>query len=158
MTQIFPWGSLGAVSKEEDLNLRPTHGLSINPPPADGRCQVCGRHMSELKPFGGPGDPLVGDFSGELLLRTYRPDGPYDEEAEKAWKEAEHATKRATRSADPLPWLITKYGKEKAEDISLSVQLHGSFGASWECRDCIILHEDEYFKKYAETYREHRNE
>ena len=46
--------------------------IYINPPPSDGRCEGCGRHVSELKPFGGPGDPLVGDFTGELLLKHFR--------------------------------------------------------------------------------------
>lgn len=45
----------------------------INPPPADNRCECCGsRHISELKPFGGPGDPLVGDFSGAFLVKHAR--------------------------------------------------------------------------------------
>jgi hypothetical protein len=76
--------SLGAISKEEDLT--PTHRISISGPPADGRCNVCGKHITELKPFGGPGDPLVGDFTGELLVKTWRSAGPYDEEAEKQWR------------------------------------------------------------------------
>ena len=42
----------------------------------------------QLKPFGGPGDPLVGDFSGAYLIKKWRPDGPYHEEAESALSEA----------------------------------------------------------------------
>ena len=155
MTQILPWGSLGAVSKEEDL--RPTCGFSINLPPEDGCCNVCGRHMSELKPFGGPGDPLVGDFAGELLVKTYRPDGPYDEEAVKAWEEAEEATKGAPGTEDLLPWFIEKYGQEKGKRLYGAGMLCGSFGASWECRDCIILNEDEYFEKYYQPYQKDWN-
>jgi hypothetical protein len=75
--------SLVAVSKEEDLT--PTsHRFVINPPPKDGRCEVCGRHMSELRPFGGPGDPLLGDFSGELFVKNYRRGAPYDEDTKLA--------------------------------------------------------------------------
>ena len=44
----------------------------INPPPIDNCCECCGRHISELKPFGGPGDPLVGDFSAALLIKHFR--------------------------------------------------------------------------------------
>jgi hypothetical protein len=51
--------TLRSISKEEDLN--PKRRIIINGPPSDGRCQVCGRHMNELTPFGGPGDPLVRD-------------------------------------------------------------------------------------------------
>ena len=47
--------------------------ISINPPPRDMKCQRCGKHVDELKPFGGPGDPLVGDFTGAKLVKTFRP-------------------------------------------------------------------------------------
>jgi hypothetical protein len=46
--------------------------IQINPPPSDERCEGCGRHVSEIKPFGRPGDPLVGDFSGALLVKHFR--------------------------------------------------------------------------------------
>jgi hypothetical protein len=70
--------SLGTVENEEDL--KPIPGLhNINPPPQNGKCECCGKHISELKPFGGPGDPLVGDFTGVYLIKKWRTDGPYDE-------------------------------------------------------------------------------
>lgn len=156
MTQILPWGSLGAVSKEEDLE--PKGSFIINGPPSDGRCEVCGRHMSELKPFGGPGDRLVGDFSGELLVKIWRREGPYDEESEKAWEEAEKATEGTPESNDLHPWFIGKYGKEKRERLFFGGMLSSSSRSSWECRDCIILDEDEYFEKLSQTYKKQGNE
>jgi hypothetical protein len=144
--------SLGAVNKEEDLKPR---GLSINPPPEDGRCDVCGRPMSELKPYGGPGDPLVGDFSGELLVKRWRRDAPYDAEAEEAWKRAEEMT---NEEADPLPWFIANYGEDEGQRLYWAGQFHGSIGKSWECRDCIVLDEGEYFEQLAKRCREYRNE
>jgi hypothetical protein len=36
-------------------------------------------------PYGKAGDPLVGDFEGALLIKTFRPAAPYDEEAEKLY-------------------------------------------------------------------------
>ncbi len=51
--------------------------ILINPPPVDGHCDICQRHVSELEAFGGPGDPLVGDFSGAKLVKNYRWDYPY---------------------------------------------------------------------------------
>ena len=42
-----------------------------------------------MKPFEKAGDPLVGDFNGELLVKKHRPEGPYDEQTEKAWDRAE---------------------------------------------------------------------
>ncbi len=50
--------------------------FKINPPPDDRKCEVCHKHVSELKPFGGKGDPLVGDFKGYILLKTFRPMAP----------------------------------------------------------------------------------
>jgi hypothetical protein len=48
----------------------------INPPPQDGNCQICGRHVSELESFGGSGNPLFGDFFGAKLIKTFREDYP----------------------------------------------------------------------------------
>jgi len=50
--------------------------LHINPPPMNKRCECCGRHIKDLKPFGGKGDPLVGDFKGALLVKTFRESVP----------------------------------------------------------------------------------
>ena len=79
--------SLGSVENEGDLKPRP--GININPPPVEGRCQCCHKHISELKPFGGPGDPLVGDFSGAMLIKIWRAYGPFCEKEESAYKEAQ---------------------------------------------------------------------
>jgi len=39
-----------------------TQKISINPPPADKKCECCGRHISELKLF----------KDGKLLMKTFR--------------------------------------------------------------------------------------
>ena len=140
---------LGAVSKEADL--KQPHPIQLNCPPDDGRCEVCGKHISELQPFGGPDDPLGGVFSGELLVQRFRPMGPYDKAAEKAWQEAEKAV---PGPEDILAWLISKYGEKEANDISLSCQAYETTGASWECRDCIGLSMDEYFEVIEKRWKE----
>ena len=148
MTQILihcgPVMSIGAINREEDLK-QPGFCL-LNPPPKDARCEVCGKHISELEPFGSSGDPLVGDFSGELLVKRFRPMGPYNDEAEKAWKEAEE---HVARDEDPLPWLIANYGEERGKGFYFSKQACDCTAASWECRDCIVLDMDEYFEAIA---------
>lgn len=58
--------------------------IHINPPPRDRRCECCGIHISKLKPFGKAGDPLVGDFDGALLVKTFRAMADY--QSEKIWK------------------------------------------------------------------------
>ncbi len=147
--------NLGAISKEEDLNPK-CRGI-VNGPPRDGRCEVCGRHLSELRPFGGPGDPLEDDFTGELLVKNFRASIPHDEEAEKALKEVAETMKGEPESADLLPWLIAKYGEEKAEEFYFYGSAY-SIGKSWECRDCFILDEDEYFEKLGQRYYSKRND
>jgi hypothetical protein len=39
-------------------------------------CYICRKPISQLEPFGGPGDPLVGDFSGRKLVKSYREEFP----------------------------------------------------------------------------------
>ena len=112
--------------------------------------------MNELKPFGGPGDPVAGDFSGELLVRTYRANLPTDLEAEKAWEEASKSLKGATQGKDFLPWFIANYGEEKGKSLYEYGVVGQTISASWECRDCIALDEDEYFEKINQTWGEKR--
>ena len=149
MTQMFfdenEVIGLGAASKEE--NLTPNGRIIINGPPKDGSCDVCGRHMSELTPFGGLGDPLAGDFSGELLVIRRRHQGPYDEEAEKAWEEVR---KEIPEGGDELPWFIEKFGEEKGKALLWAGILYGGMVVSYECRDCVVLDFDEYFKKVSQ--------
>ena len=97
----------------------------INPPPKDGCCEVCGKHVSQLKPFGKEGDPLVGNFDGALLIKTFRSMAP--EMSEEQMKEYRK-----------------KYGDEKAD---LYEQAMSTVSPSWECRGCIVLSDEEYFKK-----------
>ena len=46
--------------------------IHINPPPSSARCECCLRHISEIKAFGGKGDPVRGDFSGAKLVKNFR--------------------------------------------------------------------------------------
>jgi len=141
--------SFGSISGEEDLKLKPR--ININPPPTVRRCNCCGRHINELKPFGKAGDPLVGDFEGALLVKKYRPAGPYDEDAERALKRAEkHLADAGYKGKDPLEWMIKEYGKEKGRIYYFSYMAYCQTGSSRECRDCAVLEEEEYFEKLRE--------
>jgi hypothetical protein len=143
-TKINWIGTFDKIKDEDDLKPKP--GININPPDEDGRCDCCGRHISELEPFGGPGDPLVGDFTGAYLVKGYRSDGPYVEEVEKAWEEALKCYE-VDGFDHPDSWLINKFGEEEAMAIVFAVELYNQVGSSWECRDCAVLDEDEYFEK-----------
>ena len=136
--------SLDSIDEKEDLN--PKAKIWINPLPEDGRCECCRKHISELKPFGGPGDQLAGDLTEAKLVEKFRPEGPYDEEAEMAYAEAEK-NYIAEDFDHPLDWLICKYGRKKALELDYAVELYRTMVKSWECRDCAFLDVNEYFEK-----------
>ena len=100
--------SLWSVNKEDDLKPNLSN-LNLNPPPIDGRCSCCRRHIRELQPFGKftdrlrdmleahrelidsyghswkssgihVNDPKVEDFEESLLVKTWRTFNPYFEE------------------------------------------------------------------------------
>jgi hypothetical protein len=141
-------GSSGNVNSEEDL--KPQSGIGINSPPWEEICDCCGRHISELKPFGGPGDPLVGDFTGALLIKKYRWMGPYHEGAEKIFREAKKRYKDEGYK-NVYEYLEYEYGPEDAEEIDSLICLSHTVDKSWECRNCAVLDHDEYFEKLRQS-------
>ncbi len=138
------------VNGEEDLKSRP--GMNINPPPAEGTCDCCGKHISELKPYDNPEYPK---FIGAYLVKTFRSYLPYDKEAELALDEAEANCKEGQ---SPRQWLIEKYGEEKGNDLNIMGYGSSTVSASWECRDCIVLDEKEYFEKLWKSTEDNNNE
>ena len=59
--------SLASVNCEEDLKVK-SGCISLNPPPQDVRCDCCGKHISELKPF-----DKDRSFGGAYLIKAFRP-------------------------------------------------------------------------------------
>lgn len=98
--------------------------IFINPPPTDKKCECCGK--SDLKPFGKAGDPLVGDFNGSILVKSFRPMAP---------ELSEERIKKLTE-----------------EEFNSYDQAVSTISASWECRNCIILSNEDYFKIMYERY------
>ena len=139
--------SLGSIEGEENLKTMP--GLiQINPPPEDGKCECCGKHMSELKPFGKAGDPLVGDFDGALLVKKFRTElPPPDIRLEKIfqWMLLNCKPKGDNESIEDL--LALEYGEEDANAMLMMISGGSQVGASWECRDCAVLDRFSYFAK-----------
>lgn len=74
-TCIIP-GAVAEADYEAEPDRRDRRPVIINGPPEGRCCQICGHHISELDPFGGAGDPLVGDFSGMKLVKKFREDLP----------------------------------------------------------------------------------
>lgn len=103
-----PFACIMASGVQSEEDLKPRSKICINPPPSDGQCECCGKHISQLKPFGKAGDPCAGDFDGAYLVKGWRWDDP---------------------SCNCV-------------------------GASWECRDCILLDDNEYFEMLAKRFSE----
>ena len=141
---------LSSINGEDDL--KPMPRMIIDPPPEDGKCQCCRKHVSELKPYDNPEHP---EFVGIYLFRTFRRGLPYNEEAERALDEAEQNCKEGQ---SPRQWLIEKYGEEKGNDLNIQGNGSSTVSASWECRDCIILDEKEYFEKLWKSTEDNNNE
>ncbi len=155
-------GDLSSIG-EEDLN--PKCNITIDPPPADGRCEVCGRHITELEPFGGS-----GAVNRDLLGRNWRHMGPYDAKAERAWAEyqkensplakieqpiaGEVSRAECDQVEDPLQWFVNKFGDEEGQRLFWSVEAYAFICASWECRDCFLLGDDEYLEKIKQRPQE----
>jgi hypothetical protein len=147
---------LESIDEEADLNLWP--GLRIiNPPPRDGRCKCCGRHLSNLSPFGKAGDPLEEDFEGALLVITSRPELP-EPNAEIQEIDGRYFGSCKTRSdyARAIRRLDEDYG-EDAQGITYWIEGASALWFSWECRDCIVLDNDEFFEKLGDDLDERRS-
>jgi hypothetical protein len=123
-----------------------------NPPSSDLGCYCCGKHISELKPYGKAGDIEIDDCSKEFLLKQRRPMGPYNEKAIRAVKKAyKHYADDGYKG--PLEWMIGKFGIRAGENLYYSEMASRQLGSSLECRDCFFLNTDEY---YEECYRRYR--
>ena len=157
MTQILFEGSLGSISSEEDLTLRPWL-FNINPPPSDGKCKCCRRHISELKPYGGAGDPLVGDFYGELLVKTWMPMYPSIEDDDRLYEKYFGNCHTQEDHAKARDVIVRDLGEEEAERILLSTSATDTVEAVWLCRDCLVLDLDEYIEKQYPEYKSRKSE
>lgn len=130
------------IESEEELQLG-----DINPPPRDGRCICCERHLSELTPFGKTGDPPVDTYDGALLVKIYKLFSPVIEKLDRI---INHFFRKCETDADRYKAenkLVQEYGQLNADRIMF---LHGAskqIDPLWLCKDCIILDDDEYYKK-----------
>jgi hypothetical protein len=139
-----------SIEGEQDLELKPGFSGWYLPPPEDGRCQCCGRHLDELTPFGKMGDPIMADFEGALLVRRLRPLTPPPVEHVRIWKEFYGNCNTDPDRRKARRMLVKKHGKQKAYILD---QYHSRpptarrLWFNWECYDCIVLDDSEYLEK-----------
>jgi hypothetical protein len=65
-----------------------------------------------------------------------------------------HESRGQEKPHDLYSWLTAKYGEEKGLLFYCRSQLPYSVFSSWECRDCFVLDEREYFEKLGQRYQE----
>jgi hypothetical protein len=139
--------SLSSIDSEQDLVPR-VGVINLNPPPKDGRCECCGRHISELKPFGRARHPIFGDVEGALLVKQWRKLLPSDVKPQNVHGEMVVKGPTGTIFENGKKYLIEKSGDERAEEIRLyHFSGENKVGASWVCRDCACLDEEEYLER-----------
>jgi hypothetical protein len=119
----------------------------------DNYCDCCGKRVSELKPFRFIKDEL--DSTEVYLSRNWRPLAPYNEEAEKALKEACEACGNDVDAKHN--WLINKYGEEKTEWIYDYHSVYYNGDDTWECCECFYQNDHEYYEKSHERFRSERD-
>lgn len=85
------------------------------------RCDCCGRHVSELKPFTKKEFPNIGAGEGHFLIKRFRRMGPYNEESVEAWRKwyevREEFIGTGDDLKDSLTWMQFKFGYEKEEKV-----------------------------------------
>jgi hypothetical protein len=147
-----------AIHCEEDLKLAPKF-KQINPPPADGRCECCGKHLNELKPFSVVGHPWEVDVEDVLLVKCSRPSAPPDERVDRIMKEFFGGCLSDEDEEKAEERLNEVYGHEMAEYLLRYSAAAGQISASWECYDCMGLDTEAYseispyrFSQYSGDY------
>ena len=123
---------LVAISCEEES--KPNRGF--RPPPDNGRCQCCGKHIGELHPF----LSIVGHDSelaneAALLIEKFRPLAPPDRKIDRIVKDffgdlhyGDEGFEEAERR------LIEAYGETRADEFLSYTSAASAFISSWECR------------------------
>jgi hypothetical protein len=146
--------SLASIDNEQDL-LRRAGVVNLNPPPKDGRCECCGRHISELKPLGKARHPIFGDVGGALLIKRWRKLSPHDARPKIVHGEMFVKWPAGTILENGMRYLIEQSGDGQAEEIRLyHFSGENKVGASWECRDCLDLDEEEYFERLRQRRKQ----
>lgn len=113
--------------------------LIINGPPKDLKCEKCGKHISELEPFGG-----VGDFADAKLVKTFRSMNEGLNLSEEEYTKFEEINDLFSTLGNSVGWekaeleVNAKFGIEDVQRAMFYDQLSSTITPSWECKDCII--------------------
>jgi hypothetical protein len=137
--------------------------LAINPPPRDMRCECCHKHIDELEEFGDT-KPAIGIYPQEnlskaKLVKTFRTMAPlealenneWSKKSTEIWEGAGDDESKRYMCEDLIKELEAKHGKDKVAQWMLEDQICNTTEASWECKDCLQLWGEAWFKRRAEA-------
>ena len=116
----------------------------LNNPPADGRCNCCGKHLGELKPFSLMGQASRTGLEEVLLVKNMRPMASLNEEMDRILERFVGDCLTAEDHKKAEERLNEVFGKETAEDLLLYYNASILSTISWECRECIDLDNEAY--------------
>lgn len=69
------WAGVHITGAGTQWQPMPGQGTIVRPPPGDLHCEVCQRAPGDVALYGGPGNPLSGDYSGAILVKRPRSKG-----------------------------------------------------------------------------------
>jgi hypothetical protein len=121
-------------------------------PPADGRCNCCGKHISDLRPFSVFGNTSGMDIKEVLLVKNVRPQIASIEEIDRILEEVFEGCRSDEDYKKAEEMLVVVFGKEDAEDLLLYANASVLVTISWECRECIALDTEVYFAMRTPRY------
>jgi hypothetical protein len=144
-----------SISGEGDLKLKSI--INTNPPPVDETCDCCGRHISEVKPFGKAGDPLVGDFKGALLITKCRSIVPFDEQMDKIANKFLKNCKTKDECIRAEERLVEELGEKEAKRITIYYSGYGMGEKFREYKDCAILDDKKFYDRMNQRFMQENN-
>ena len=116
----------------------------LNNPPADGRCNCCRKHLSELKPFSVRSQASKPGLAEVLLVKNVRPMGPLNEELDRILEKFVGDCLTAEDQEKAEERLIEVFGAVIAYDFLEYYNSSILVLSGWECRECLDLDNDTF--------------
>jgi len=114
--------------------------------PSYARCDVCLKPKEELKPF---------DENGTLLFKNYRPRHVLSKRQRKIVEEYKNYLKdfgiEDLEDKRALNIIIQKFDEKGRSLLCLEVD-SGWIEKYWECKDCVVLDDENYYKIKLKTW------
>jgi hypothetical protein len=106
--------------------------------------------VDTLKNFGKSGDLIKGNYEDAIFVKKYRGMfervDEYDKKVDEIMDEQELKHPKEINESEIKESMIKKYGEEEGLKLYEYYDKTSEGRPSWECRDCIVLTDNEYLK------------